>query len=962
MARKASRKSAVKAKKPRARRRKATAQGEPPEDYRHDQKRKNNPEAGLVSYEAVQESPPPKQYEYDPHLDPQLTWAGKTEHTSFEVDTVSLHIHERVSTQAIIGAVQRQPKQFSLFADPQLPLKKAVEFYQHDVDWANRLVLGDSLVVMNSLLERELMAGKVQMIYLDPPYGVAYNSNFQPRTDRRDVKDGDDGSLTREPEMVKAYRDTWQLGIHSYLTYLRDRLLLCRELLHESGSIFVQISDENMHLVRNLLDEVFGADNFAAVIAFRKTSYSTSELVPAVFDHLLWYAKDKSAAKYRQLYVDAPLADFEYAELSNGSMRRLTREERARDGGLTERAFRSYDLASPGIRTGTSVPYIFKGQEFRPSSGRHWKTTPNGLDRLAAAGRLAVFGSTLRQKRYYDDFPFSPLTNLWGDTIGETQKLYVVQTSAKVIERCILMITDPGDLVLDPTCGAGTTAYAAEHWGRRWITVDTSRVALALARQRLLTGSFPYYRLAHPEQGVKGGFAYELAPHATLDSVAQNPELDPDKVEARCQRIRKENPKAKPEEIERLLRQENEEIIRSSADQETLYDRPEIERGKVRVPGPFTVEAIPVAVAEGPSESPIPEIEADARGDDITRRGSGAGPVSDPAGDHVATMLDLLQASGVTFPGGKRMKLANLRPIASGGALHAEAEIGQNGKAQRVAISFGPRHGPVSARQVNDAMPLARRAGYDILVFAGFGFDPRAQEDMNVPVPGLAVHAANVCPDVLVGDLLKTTAGSQLFTVFGQPDVQVRRVCEGPKGRKASGKAADEKVEYVAELQGVDIYDPTTGEVHSAKGGEVAAWFLDTDYDGRTFCICQAFFPGGDNPWQKLQRALRGSIDPERFDEMRGTISQPFEAGEHQRIAVKVIDFRGNEVVRVCSLDSGELTGGGIDHDGRVSEAGYGTATGYGSVAGGRRHLCRDPGASGPSCSYSLRAYPKINL
>jgi adenine-specific DNA-methyltransferase len=891
------------------------AAGEAAQDYRHEAKRKNNPEAGLVTYERVAEGPPPKQYEYDPHLDPQLTWAGKAEHTSFEVDTVSLHIHERVSTHAIVRAIQRQPKQFSLFADPQLPLAEAVEFYQHDVDWANRLVLGDSLVVMNSLLERELMAGKVQMIYLDPPYGVAYNSNFQPRIDRRDVKDGDDGSLTREPEMIKAYRDTWRLGIHSYLTYLRDRLLLCRELLHDSGSAFVQIGDENLHRVRAVMDEVFGAENFCAVITFRKTGGFSAELLDLVSDYLVWYAKDKQNVKYRQLLVpkesQAGLGEqYQHCEFPDGTRRRMTPEERANPDLVPDgaRIFEPTSLISAGRTEEGSMPFEFSGRTFEPPGNAHWKTSREGLRRLAATGRIVVQGNTPRYVRYLDDFPSLGITNVWADTMGQRDMLYVVQTNTRIVERCLLMTTDPGDLVLDPTCGSGTTAYVAEQWGRRWITIDTSRVALALARQRLLTASFPYYRLAHPEQGVKGGFVYQTVPHITLKSIAQNPELDPDRVEARRQRIRKENPKAKPEEVERLLRQENEAIIRGSADQETLYDRPEVERGKVRVSGPFTVEAIPVAVAEEPTESPIPALEADARGDDIARRGAG-GPISDPAGDHVATMLDLLRASGVTFPGGKRMKLENLRPIASGGALHAEAEVKQNGDAQRVAISFGPRHGPITAWQVDDAARPASRAGYDILIFAGFGFDAPAQEAIReVKLPGLTMHAANVCPDVLVGDLLKTTAGSQLFTVFGQPDVQVRRVDEAPKGRKRNGKGdaapAGEgaKVEYVVELRGVDIYDPTTGEVHSAKGEEVAAWFLDTDYDGRTFCICQAFFPGGQNPWEKLQRALRGNIDPERFDEMRGTTSQPFQPGDHQRIAVKVIDFRGNEVVRVMGV------------------------------------------------------------
>ena len=396
-------------------RRKGADTSEAVRDYRHEAKRKNNPEAGLVTYEVVKEGPPPKQYEYDPHLDPQLVWAGKAEHTSFEVDTVSLHIHERVSTQAIVRAIQRQPKQFSLFADPQLPLAEAVEFYQHDVDWANRLILGDSLVVMNSLLERELMAGKVQMIYVDPPYGVAYNSNFQPRIDRRDVRDGDDGSLTREPEMIKAYRDTWRLGIHSYLTYLRDRLLLCRELLHESGSIFVQISDENLHRVRVVMDEVFGAENCCQVIAFHKTSGATAELLASVCDYLLWYAKDKAHAKYRQLYLHRSLPDlvsahYTHIQLASGERRPLSREELEGRRNLPPGS-RIFALSGTSSQTrGRQEPpsFEYKGQVFKPETTRSWSTTLEGLRRLAAANRLHIMGRTLRYIRYLDDSPVYP--------------------------------------------------------------------------------------------------------------------------------------------------------------------------------------------------------------------------------------------------------------------------------------------------------------------------------------------------------------------------------------------------------------------------------------------------------------------------------------------------------------------------------------------------------------------------
>lgn len=816
-------------------------------EYRHDEAtRKNNPEIGLATFNRVAE--PKVRYSYDPHLDPQLVWAGKTEHTSFEVDTVSLHIHERISTHAILRAVERGEKQLDLFADPKLPLTERIEFYQHDVDWANRLILGDSLFVMNSMLKRELMGGKVQMIYVDPPYGIAYGSNFQPRTDRRDVKDGQDDYLTREPEMIKAYRDTWQLGLHSYLTYLRDRLLLCRDLLSQTGSIFVQINDTNLHHVKEVMDEVFGAENYCATITFQKTGGQTSRLLPGTADYLLWYGKDISQVKYRPLFKEKVSGegvgeDYDHAELPDGTRRRLLPEEREDLGRLPRgsRLFQPTSLTSQGFRQFTSVPFEYEGKTYDPGSLQNWKTTIDGLGRLAAARRIFPSRNTLRYVRYLDDFPASPITTVWTDTGGSLggDKLYAVQTNVKVIARCILMTTDPGDLVFDPTCGSGTTAYAAEQWGRRWITCDTSRVALVLARQRLLTATFPYYRLARPDQGVSGGFVYKTVPHVTLKSIAQEEQ---------------------PQE-------------------ETLYDQPEVDRIRVRVSGPFTVEAIPVPVAEQPQ----PAVTV---GEELAVQETGL--VSDLAGSYVDTMVDLLKRSGVTFPGGKRMALGNLRPVASGGILHAEAESREGAKTLRVAVSFGPQHGPVTVLQVEEAVRQAAW-GYDTLIFAGFAFDPEAQAFIEKsPHPKLRTHLAHISPDVLVGDLLKASKAHQLFTVFGQPDIIAVPQKDG---------------RWTVELRGVDIYDPTTGELSSSSGEEVAAWFLDQDYDGRTFFICQAFFPGGTNPWEKLQRALRGIMDEVVFETMRGITSHPFRAGEHRRVAVKVVDFRGNEVMRVIDLN-----------------------------------------------------------
>jgi adenine-specific DNA-methyltransferase len=953
-------------------------------DYRHKEaQRKNNPPAGIAPTYEVRERQT-SQYAYDPHLDPQLIWAGKAEHTSFEVDVVSLHIHERISTAAILRAVRRpEPIQPDLFGETPLPADKQIEFYRHEVGWANRLILGDSLLVMNSLLVKEGMAGKVQMIYIDPPYGIKYASNFQPRIDRRDVKDRDE-DLTHEPEQIKAYRDTWKLGIHSYLTYLRDRLLLCRELLHESGSIFVQINDENLHLVRCLLDEVFGRENFVSVISFVKTSGKGGALLDVVNDFLLWYAKDKTQVKYRQLYLEKELGEegtkgYQHVELPDGTRRRLTSAELNSPELLPNgtRVFKADNMTSQEAGA-TTFDFDHEGRRFHPGKNSHWKTNREGMERLRQAERLFAVGNTLSYVRFLDEVPMRPLTNVWTDTgiagAWAGEKLFVVQTNTKVVERCILMTTDPGDLVFDPTCGSGTTAYCAEKWGRRWITCDTSRVALAIARQRLMTAKFDYYELKEPKRGPAGGFIYETVPHITLESIAKNTEIDAiaekyqPQIEEALQQLNQalgkdwkewEVPRELPhpvwseeskqaywrllklkdslqpedrQEAERLLeviyqqtghrwtlkeipepvppedwpdeakealhrfwalkrqkRREIDESIQRHAPQETLYDRPKVVKGIVRVSGPFTVEAIPVPVVEDPTQTPIPQFEESVGADLVSAQ---AGRISDRGGDYLTTMINLLKQQGsVIFPNGKRLELHNLRPL-NLGYLHAEAEAQQNGKTLRVAISFGPQHGPVTAYQVQEAVPTARMNGYSILIFAGFAFDPEAQALIQkVPVAGLQVHFANIAPDVLVGDLLKTTRASQIFTVFGQPDVRVEPQKDGT---------------FIVELRGVDIYDPRTGEVHSTSGKEVAAWFLDTDYDGKTFHICQAFFPGDPDAWEKLQRALKAQIDPEVFERMRGTVSFPFKPGDYQRIAVKVIDFRGNEVMRVMPLEGGQ--------------------------------------------------------
>jgi adenine-specific DNA-methyltransferase len=817
------------------------------QDYRfEDEKRKNIPDAGLASY--YKEKRERRKYEYDPHLDPQLVWAGKVEHENFEVDTVALHIHERISSKAILKTVEKRElfKQLRLFGEPDLPLDKRIEFYQHEMDWTNRLILGDSLLVMNSLLEREMMAGKIQMIYIDPPYGIAYNSNFQPTIASVNVQAGSDESLTREPEQIKAYRDTWELGIHSYLTYLRDRLLLCRELLTTSGSVFVQISDENVHHVREVLDEVFGAENFVSLIPFRKKLMPLgAKTLENMCDYLLWYAKDMELLKYRQLYHKSePKATSRWTgvELADGTRRKLTREETNNLSSLPKgsRVYRLVSQTAPSFSQSSVYEFTYKGRRFVPKPGLCWVTTKDRMEELARKNRLEIEGDSLSYVMYHDDFPFSKITNPWMDTIGAYNKVYVVQTNDVVIQRCVLMTTDVGDLVFDPTCGSGTTAYVCEHFGRRWITCDTSRVALAMARQRMLCAVFLYYKLADPAKGVSGGFSYESVSHITLRSLAQN----------------------EPPETE------------------TLHDKPIVEHDKIRVSGPFTVEAIPVPSIEDPSLLSMSPRES------ITEE---LPPTV--AKDHVSRMLVLVEKNGITFPRGKQITLENVRPVLSAGFLHAEAQARRNGDVSRVALSFGPRYGPVTAKQVEEGIRSAYMMGFNEVVFAGFTFDPEALATIQKnPHPNLQVHMANVCPDVEMGDLLKSAKGSQLFTVFGQPDVGIKRFGE----------------EYVVELLGVDIYDPTKGEVHPSRPEDVAAWFLDQNYNGYTFCITQAFFPKeatNRNPWDKLENALHGSISKEKMEKLRGTSSLPFKAGDQKRIAVKVIDQRGNEVIVVKKLE-----------------------------------------------------------
>ncbi|MFN8474908.1 MAG: site-specific DNA-methyltransferase [Anaerolineae bacterium] len=961
-------------------------------DYRYADKRKNIPPAGLAAQGRVSDVPPTR-YAYDPHLppvlrfddsgaadrlpdlldearrrpltdaearllaealrhqQPWLEWAGKREKRWFEVDPVALHIHERVSAQAVLKLARRQPLQRALFADPELEYRDAVKFYAHDMAWANRLILGDSLVVMNSLAKREDLAGKVQMIYIDPPYGIKFASNFQAQVGKRDVKDKDE-DLTREPEVVKAYRDTWTLGVHSYLAYLRDRLVAARDLLTDSGSIFVQIGDENLHHVREVLDEVFGVENLCASITVVKTAGQSSELIASVSDYVLWYAKSRGQVRFHQTYrpkqaASGELGHYGWVHLPSGEDRGLTARERD-DLSLLPQGSRLYaptSLISQGATIASEGVFAFAGQEYHCGAGNHWKTSAVGMIRLAQAERIHVAQNSVRFIRYLDDFPAIPHNNVWEDTATGNfteQKLYVVQTATKIIQRCMLMTTDPGDLVLDPTCGSGTTAYVAEQWGRRWITIDTSRVAVALARQRLLTAKFDYYELADADKGVAGGFVYKTVPHITLKSIAQNPALDPvfarwepvlaeklaalnaalaqtpaetrTRLQAKlAEKERREGKRAVtdadrrrwllpqswqawevpydsdpdwPQPLQAALDEyraawrgkmdEVNAVIAASAETEKLVDQPRAASGILRVSGPFTVEGVQPVEETLDGGSPIGgEPDDDLQTFD---------PADEPsnAEAYLDKMLRLLRQDGVRFPDNKVAAFDRLEPVLHS-ILHA---VGEWSGGRRVAVSFGPQYGPITAKQVEDCLRAAARGGYDDLVLAGFTVDAAAQAIIqDDPNPNVHCHLAHIRPDVNMGNLLKTTPSSQLFTVFGQPRVTL-------------DKDGDE---WVVTMEGVDIYDPVANTLRATSADKVAAWFLDGDYDGQTFCISQAFFPDG-SAWDKLAQALKSVVDPARFAAFSGTRSLPFPTGKHRRVAVKVIDPRGNEVMRVLSL------------------------------------------------------------
>jgi adenine-specific DNA-methyltransferase len=816
---------------------------------------------------------------------PFLNWAGKAERLSFDVPTLPLFIHERLSTKAIIETlkghrIDKQETLFDLFGDPQHPIfEQALRAYEHKDQWVNRMILGDSLVVMNSLLRYESLGGQVQMIYIDPPYGVKFGSNFQPFVRNRDVKHNDDENMTREPEMVQAYRDTWELGVHSYLTYLRDRLLVSRELLAPSGSIFVQISDENLHHVREVMDEVFGAENFVSVVTFVKTSAQEADELPSVCDYILWYARDRERLKFRALYEpkggEAGASEYDRIELPDGSRRKMTREERENWNVLPAGAkpYRQDNIVSQ--RPPGDFPVEFEGEVYRPITG-YWKTGLEGMKALIEARRIEKRGKMLSYVRFFGDFPLKIIPNFWPDVRFSSRsedKFYVVQTALRVIERCLLMTTDPGDLVLDPTCGSGTTAYVAEQWGRRWITIDTSRVPLALARQRLLTSTFPWFELTDERRGPISGFVYRrkqnqrgedvggIVPHVMLKSIANT----------------------------------------EPPGEEVLVDRPDQKDSITRVTGPFCVEAtIPTALDSAEQQQSAPTMDDDT--------------------PYIVRMLEVLRRSPVLrVEGNKTVTLKNVRPPAKSLLLNAEAVVdatapGQNptledavreaaeknGKAlplsqRSVAFVFGPENAAVSQRLVDEAAREAHLKGYSHLYVIGFQIDPHARTliEKNADMGGIPTTYVQATHDLMMGDLLKNMRSSQIFSVCGMPEIKLKRL---------KTKDKDGSPQYEVNLLGLDVFDPSTMETEHRSGNDVPAWFLDANYNGLCFHVSQAFFPR-TGAWDSLKKALKGEYEESVWEHLAGDTSAPFELADQKQIAVKVIDDRGNELIVTKTMD-----------------------------------------------------------
>ncbi|KAB0636906.1 DNA methylase [Burkholderia stagnalis] len=888
-------------------------------------------------------------------LDPQLVWRGKDQQdwSDLVINAPPLYIQEKVKPKVLIDDLRRvseaaaPPAMGDLFGDFNgLPEgADRTEFYQHEGHWQNRMILGDSLQVMASLAEREGLRGKVQCIYFDPPYGIKFNSNFQWSTTSRDVKDGNAGHITREPEQVKAFRDTWRDGIHSYLTYLRDRLMVARDLLTECGSIFVQISDENVHRVRVLLDEVFGDRNFASLISFQSTTSLGTLGLSAAGDYVIWYYKDADKAKVRPLLrLKAEQSGFDYYSYLrdvDGRMWRGTKDEL--QSGRFQVFFPDNITSQRPLGEGDLKEFFWRGAIFRPGKGT-FKTERLGLERLSKAGRLyGTSGGVLRYVRLIDDYPAASMNNFWTDTGTGSfteSKVYVVQTNAKVIERCVLMTTDPGDLVLDPTCGSGTTAYVAEQWGRRWITIDTSRVALALARARIMGARYPFYLLADSREGqlkeaeisrsapssqpvysnIAHGFVYERVPHITLKSIANNAEIDViwDKFQQTLEPLREQlnNALGKnwpeweiPREADakwsavakklhadwwqqRIGRQkEIDAAIAAKAEFEFLYDKPYEDKKRVRVAGPFTVESLSPHRVLGVDE-------ADELIDGV------AEDRADYGQDFTSMILSNLKTAGVQQKNkDDKIEFSALEPWPGEGYVVAVGTYMEGDKSKRAGIFVGPEFGTVSRADLVDAAREAGDAGFDVLIACAFNYDAPASEFSKLG--RINVLKARMNADLHMAEDLKNTGKGNLFVIFGEPDVDVLDT-KGNSIRKYDGKRDVIEVpvgeELVVKIRGVDVFDPSTGEVRSDDPDGIACWFLDTDYNEESFFVRHAYFLGANDPYKALKTTLKAEIDADAWATLNSDTSRPFPKPSTGRFAVKVINHLGDEVMKVFKV------------------------------------------------------------
>ena len=918
--------------------------------HRHQDKRTNIPPAEMEPLMAEEDKSPIRvAYERrNRDLDPQLVWRGKDEQdwSDLVVQAPPLYIQEKVHPKVLIDDLLREtadrkeeeaPETPDLFGDFNgLPdAEAAAEFYQHQANWTNRMILGDSLSVMASLAEREGLRGKVQCIYLDPPYGIKFNSNFQWSTTSRDVRDGNAAHATREPEMVKAFRDTWRDGIHSYMTYLRDRLTVARDLLHESGSLFVQIGDENVHRVRALMDEVFGDENFVAQITVRvKSPLSVSDLARTT-DFLIWYSKSKPSMKFRKPKVEKLLSHHPEFSLAMDQVGKILSRREAESGRDDVRFFTAQNLGSSGYTQSCMYDYDIHGKTYTYPKGKSWKTHYCGMTRLDRAGRLHPLKTSLRWRYFYDDAPSEVVSDIWADTFAASDKVYVVQTSDAVIQRCILMTTDPGDLVVDPTCGSGTTAYSAEQWGRRWITIDTSRVALALARARVMGARYPFFILRNTEAGIRKeaelrrlppscdqldqvkleghkpdlrqGFVHERVPHITLKAIANNAEIDViwDEFQEKLEPLRERLNAALdqsweewdfPREVsedwsddacqahadwweQRIARQkEIDASIAAKADYEYLYDKPYIDSGKIRVAGPFTVESL----------SPHRTLAVD-HDDDLVDTLDAAKGDRDAPGEEIdfATMvLENLKTSGVQqMDKGDRITFSTLTPW-PGHFIAAEGRYqeGEDGPERRAGIFIGPEFGTVQRADLTAAARECAEAGFDILVACAFSFSAQCT-DLN-KLGALQILRARMNPDLHMADDLKNTGTGNLFVVFGEPDIEII-----PDGDQVK-----------VQIHGVDVFKPQTGEIESSGPEGIACWFIDTDYNEESFFVRHAYFLGASDPYKALKTTLKAEIDAEAWESLHSEVSRPFDKPKTGRIAVKVINHLGDEVMKVFGV------------------------------------------------------------